>query len=51
MDAVMDAARKGEIVVGGCIVGDRNPQKQCKACGEEFDLQPLQVTRQPRRMK
>ena len=51
MDAVMDAARKGEIVVGGCVVGDRNPQKQCKACGRKFDLRPLQATRRPRLKK
>jgi hypothetical protein len=37
MPEAMEAAEKGKIAVGGCCVGDRDPRKQCKACGEEFD--------------
>ena len=32
-----EGAEKGKIALGGCCVGDRDPRKQCKACGEEFD--------------
>jgi hypothetical protein len=34
---MMAAAAKGLIELGGCCVGDRDPRKHCKACGEEFD--------------
>jgi hypothetical protein len=37
MPEAMEAAEKGLISLGGCCVGDRDPRKQCKACGEEFD--------------
>jgi hypothetical protein len=48
---MMDAAKKGKIALGGCCVGDRDPQKQCKACGTEFDFRRLQATRRPRLKK
>lgn len=35
-DAAMAAERRGEIVVGGCVVTGDDPQKYCKACGERF---------------
>jgi len=34
---MMDAAEKGLIELGGCCVGERDPRKHCKACGEQFD--------------
>jgi hypothetical protein len=34
---MMEAAEKGKIALGGGCVGDRDPRKQCKACGEAFD--------------
>jgi transcription elongation factor Elf1 len=39
-----DEEAKGKIVLGGCDVGDGDPQKHCKACGTEFDLRPPQAT-------
>jgi hypothetical protein len=33
----MDEADKGLIELGGCCVAPDDPQKKCKACGEEFD--------------
>jgi hypothetical protein len=32
----MDEADRGKIFLGGCCIGERDPQKHCKACGEEF---------------
>jgi hypothetical protein len=32
MEGAMEAARQGKIKLGGCIVRDDNPRKQCKAC-------------------
>ncbi|MCM3876761.1 MAG: hypothetical protein NEA02_10115 [Thermoanaerobaculia bacterium] len=37
---MMEAAEQGKIALGGCCVGDRDPRKQCKTCGEEFDRPP-----------
>lgn len=34
----MEEETKGKIFLGGCLVGDRDPQKHCKACGTEFDF-------------
>jgi hypothetical protein len=45
---MMDAAEKGKIELGGCCVTDRDPQKQCKACGEQFDLPPTRTARRVR---
>jgi hypothetical protein len=45
----MEAAEQGKIALGGCCVSDHDPQKQCKACGAQFDFQPLQDSRQRRR--
>ena len=30
------AARRGEVVLGGCIIGADSPAWACRACGEEF---------------
>jgi hypothetical protein len=36
MPEAMEAAERGEIELGGCCVGERDPQKYCRACGERF---------------
>jgi hypothetical protein len=46
---MMEAANQGKIALGGCVVGDRDPQKECKACGAQFDFQPLQISKRPQR--
>ena len=51
MPEAMAAANEGKIKLGGCLVGERDPQKHCKACGTEFDFRPLQATRRPRLKK
>ena len=43
MPEAMEAAEKGLISLGGCCVGDSDPRKQCKACGEAFDLPPARA--------
>jgi hypothetical protein len=48
---MMDSAEKGRIELGGCCVTDNDPQKRCKACGTEFDFQPLRVARRAREKK
>jgi hypothetical protein len=48
---MMEAAEQGKIALGGCCVGDRDPLKQCKACGEEFDLPPARTARRVRLKK
>lgn len=48
---MMDAAEKGKIELGGCCISDDDPQKQCKACGTQFDLPPRQAARRARRKK
>jgi hypothetical protein len=47
----MDEETRGKIFLGGCVVGDRDPQKHCKACGTEFDPRPSRAARQPRLKK
>lgn len=44
---MMDAAEKGLIELGGCCVGERDPRKHCKTCGEDFDRPPLRRDRTP----
>lgn len=34
--SMMRAARRGEIVLGGCIVSESDPDLECAACGEQF---------------
>jgi hypothetical protein len=33
---MMEAAEKGEIVMGGCIVHEDNPTWSCKKCGHRW---------------
>ncbi len=34
--AGMDAARRGDVVVGGCITTPEGPTRQCRRCGHKF---------------
>jgi hypothetical protein len=43
------AAGQGKIILGGCLVTGSDPQKQCKACGTQFDIPPRQTARRARR--
>lgn len=47
----MEAANQGKIALGGCCVTDDDPQKQCKACGTQFDSRPLRVAMRARAKK
>ena len=31
-----EAAQRGEIVLGGCMVGDESPDYQCRGCGSDL---------------
>jgi hypothetical protein len=31
-----DAAERGELALGGCVIGDDDPNLQCSACGNEW---------------
>jgi hypothetical protein len=31
--ALVDAAERGELALGGCVIGDDDPNLQCRACG------------------
>jgi hypothetical protein len=31
-----ESAARGELVLGGCIIRDDNPEWQCRACGEQY---------------
>lgn len=48
MPEAMAAAEKGAIELGGCLVGERDPRKKCKACNARFDFPPA---RKPRRTR
>jgi hypothetical protein len=34
----MDAARRGEVVIGGCIVGGDEPELACPRCQEPLPI-------------
>jgi hypothetical protein len=48
---VMEAAKQGKIALGGCCIGERDPQKHCNACGTEFEFRSLQATTRHRLKK
>lgn len=31
-----EAAERGELALGGCCVGDNDPDRTCKACGHNW---------------
>ncbi len=43
--SMMEAARRGEIVLGGCIVSESDPDLECAACGEQFRVWDGKVQR------
>ncbi len=34
----VEAAEQGKIALGGCVVSGSDPQRHCRACGEDFDF-------------
>jgi hypothetical protein len=36
LDEACDAAKRGEIALGGCLVGPDQPTQACASCGERF---------------
>ncbi|SEF52129.1 hypothetical protein SAMN04489712_101293 [Thermomonospora echinospora] len=36
MAVAFEAERRGEIVIGGCVVDDDNPIWFCRACGRRY---------------
>jgi transcription elongation factor Elf1 len=48
MPDAMEAAKRGEIELGGCRIGESDPQKHCKACGERFDFRPTLAAKRAR---
>ena len=37
---VAEAAERGEVVLGGCVIGD-DPILRCRGCGHEWSTQPV----------
>jgi hypothetical protein len=35
---VFEAADRGEIEIGGCVVTEDSPARRCKACGHAFGV-------------
>lgn len=35
-----EAAERGEVLLGGCMVWDGRPSSQCSQCGAEFGRRP-----------
>lgn len=33
---LMEAAERGEVVLGGCCVSDDDPRYACRACGQRY---------------
>jgi hypothetical protein len=33
---LVDAAERGELVLGGCDIGDQDPNLQCRTCGNAW---------------
>jgi hypothetical protein len=50
-EEMMEAAKQGKIALGGCVIGGRDPQKRCKACGTRFDFQRPPTARRTRLKK
>lgn len=52
---MVDAAHRGEVVLGGCVVGAFDPTHECRACGIRFDasstvpLRPKALRSEPAR--
>ena len=44
---MMEQARRGEIVLGGCIVSDDDPAWGCSECGARFHGPPLRPAALP----
>jgi hypothetical protein len=36
-----EAADRGEVVLGGCVVGDENPNRHCVQCSSEWSTRTL----------
>ena len=39
-----EAAERGEVALGGCIVGDDDPNLRCRACGNEWSARSVRRT-------
>jgi hypothetical protein len=35
-EQLYDASHRGEVVLGGCVIWDGNPQWSCPVCGRHF---------------
>jgi len=40
MDDLLEASRKGEVYLGGCLVSGDGPDWHCRACGHEWKDPP-----------
>jgi hypothetical protein len=41
---VAEAAERGEVALGGCVIGDDDPNLQCRACGNERSARSVHGT-------
>lgn len=39
-EKTFEARERGEIALGGCVIGDNDPERQCLNCGHEWRVQP-----------
>ena len=36
-DYAIERANRGEVALGGCLIEDRNPHWECRACGKQWN--------------
>lgn len=37
-EEAFESSRRGEIALGGCIIGDNDPERRCLKCGHEWRI-------------
>ena len=35
-----EAAERGEVTLGGCVIEDDDPDRQCRVCGHRWSTRP-----------
>jgi hypothetical protein len=40
-ESMFEASERGEVELGGCIVGDGDPDMRCVACGHAWRTHPM----------
>jgi len=40
-EEAMEASKRGEVALGGCVIGETNPTRECKRCGTRWGHERL----------